>query len=149
MLGVPHYRQESPDACLPACVRMVLAYRGRKHSEQELMHALGTVRGLGTNPESAISGLESMGYRALWFENATLERLSDLLSHDWPVIVFLRAADLPHGRAGLHAVVLVQIDDEQVICLDPNLDQPLTLDLPSILRAWRILGSQGLAVWVT
>ena len=54
---------------------MVLAYRGRKHDEQELVQALGTVRGLGTNPESAITGLESMGYHALWFENATLERL--------------------------------------------------------------------------
>lgn len=67
---------------------MVLAYRGRKHSEQELVRALGTVCGLGTNPESAIAGLESMGYHALWFENATLERLIDLLGHDWPVIVF-------------------------------------------------------------
>ena len=75
MLNVPHCRQKSPDACLPACVRMVLAYRGRKHHEQELVQALGTVRGLGTNPESAITGLESMGYHALWFENATLERL--------------------------------------------------------------------------
>lgn len=89
---------------------MVLAYRGRKYSEQELVQALGTVRGLGTNPESAITGLESMGYHALWFENATLERLIDLLGHDWPVIVFLRAANLPHGRAGLHAVVMGQIN---------------------------------------
>jgi len=149
MLVVPHYKQMAPDACLPACVRMVLAYRGRKHSERELVRALGTVRGLGTNPESAITGLESLGYHALWFENATLERLIDLLGYDWPVIVFLRAANLPHGRAGLHAVVLVKIDDEQTICLDPSLDQPLTLELPIFLSAWRILGSQGLVVWVS
>ena len=128
---------------------MVLAYRGRKHSEQELVRTLGTVRGLGTNPESVITGLESMGYHALWFENATLERLIDLLGHDWPVIVFLRAADLPHGRAGLHAVVLIEIDDERTICLDPSLDQPLTLELSMFLNAWRILGSQGLVVWVS
>ena len=82
MLAIPHYRQNSPDTCLPACVRMVLAYRGRKHSEQELAKVLGTVRGFGTNPESAITGLESMGYHALWFENATRERLVDLLSQN-------------------------------------------------------------------
>lgn len=128
---------------------MALAYRGRKHSEQELVQALGTVRGLGTNPESTITGLESMGYHALWFENATLERLIDLLGHDWPVIVFLRAANLPHGRAGLHAVVLIAINYEQVICLDPSLDQPLALELGTFLNAWRILGSQGLVVWVS
>lgn len=128
---------------------MVLAYRGRKHSEQELAKVLGTVRGLGTNPESAITGLESMGYHALWFENATRERLVDLLSQNWPVIVFLRAASLPHGRAGLHAVVLIEIDDEQVTCLDPSLDRPLTVKLSVFLSAWRILGNQGLVVWVT
>jgi ABC-type bacteriocin/lantibiotic exporter with double-glycine peptidase domain len=149
VLSVPHYRQKSPDACLPTCVRMVLAYRGRQHSEQELVRALGTVRGLGTNPESAIAGLESMGYRALWFENATLERLVDLLGHDWPVIVFLRAANLLHGRTGLHAVILVEINAEQAICLDPNLDQPLTLELSTFLSDWSILDNQGLVVWVS
>jgi hypothetical protein len=113
-----------------------------------LVQTLGTIRGLGTNPESAITGLESMGYHALWFENATLERLIDLLGHDWPVIVFLRAANLPHGRAGLHAVVLVGINDVQTICLDPNLDQPLALELSTFLSAWGILGSQGLVIWV-
>ena len=128
---------------------MVLAYRGRKHSEQELAKVLGTVRGLGTNPESAITGLESMGYHALWFENATRERLVDLLSQNWPVIVFLLAASLPHGRAGLHAVVLIEIDDEQVTCLDPSLDRLLTLKLSVFLSAWRILGNQGLVVWVS
>ena len=95
---------------------MVLAYREKKHSEPELAEALGTVRGLGTNPEGAIKGLESLGYHALWFENAARERLADLLSQSWPVIVFLRASSLPHGRAGLHAVVLVEIDDSQVTC---------------------------------
>ncbi len=123
MLAVPHFRQSSPETCLPACVRMVLAYRGREHSEHELAEALGTVRGLGTNPESAITGLESMGYHALWFET--------------------------HGRAGLHAVVLIEIDDGQVTCLDPSLDQPLTLKLSVFLSAWKILGNQGLVVWLS
>jgi ABC-type bacteriocin/lantibiotic exporter with double-glycine peptidase domain len=127
---------------------MVLAYQGRKHNERELTQIMGTVRGLGTNPESAMAGLERIGYRALWFENATLERLLDLLAHDWPVIVFLRAADLPHGHAGLHAMVLVAIGVEQVTCLDPSLDQPLTWALSPFLSSWRILGSQGLIVWV-
>lgn len=74
MLAVPHFRQSSPETCLPACVRMVLAYREKEHSEPELAEALGTVRGLGTNPEGAIKGLESLGYHALWFENAALPR---------------------------------------------------------------------------
>jgi len=59
---------------------MVLAYRGLEYSEGELAWAFGTVSGLGTNPEGVIVGLEGMGYHALWFENATLERLVDLLA---------------------------------------------------------------------
>jgi hypothetical protein len=34
---------------------MVLAYQGRKHNERELTQIMGTVRGLGTNPESAMA----------------------------------------------------------------------------------------------
>lgn len=128
---------------------MVLAYWGKEHSEPELAEALGTVRSLGTNPESAIMGLESLGYHALWFENATRERLADLLSQNWPIIVFVRASDLPHGRAGLHAMVLVEIGDGQVTCLDPCLDRPLTLKLSVFLSTWKILGNQGLVVWLS
>ena len=32
-LPVPHFRQQLPHTCLPACVRMVLAYWGKEHSE--------------------------------------------------------------------------------------------------------------------
>ncbi len=147
-LPVPHFRQQLPHTCLPACVRMVLAYWGKEHSEEELAQALGTVPVLGTRPESVVAGLENMGYRALWFENATLERLLDLLVHDWPVVVFVRAADLPHGRIGLHAVVVIGIEGEHVTCLDPSLDREFSFELSSFLRAWSNLRRQGLIVWV-
>lgn len=127
---------------------MVLAYWGKEHSEEELAHAFGTVPVWGTRPDSAVVGLEGLGYHALWFEDATLERLLDLLSQKWPVIVFLRAADLPHGRAGLHAVIVAGMENEIVICLDPSLDRELSLELSLFLKAWSKLGHQGLVVWV-
>ena len=147
-LAVPHLEQQQPHTCVPACVRMVLAHWGKPYAEEELAQTLGARPGLGTQPESAVAGLEGLGYHALWFENATLERLLELLRHGWPVIVFLRAVDLPHGRAGLHAVVLVGIESENAICLDPALDHALIFDLSSFLKAWSNLGHQGLVVWV-
>lgn len=78
--------------------------------------------------------------------NATLERLLDLLS--WPVIVLLPATDLPHGRAGLHAIVVIGIEREQVLCLYPSLDHEPNLELSSFLSAWSNLGHQGLVMWV-
>ncbi|MBI4672633.1 MAG: C39 family peptidase [Chloroflexi bacterium] len=114
---------------------MVLAYRGKAHREEELAEHCGSVPPWGTRPENVVAGLENLGYHALWFENATLERLLELLARDWPVIVFLRAGDLPHGRAGLHSVVIVGIEGEQVVCLDPVLDRALRLGLSPFLRA--------------
>lgn len=147
-LAVPHFSQQLPHTCLPACVRMILAYWGKEHTEAELAKACGTVPLLGTRPESVIVGLESLGYHALWFENATVERLLELFANDLPVIVFLRAADLPYGRAGVHAAVVVDIEGDQVTCLDPALDHAERLGLPPFLKAWSSLGQQGLVVWV-
>jgi ABC-type bacteriocin/lantibiotic exporter with double-glycine peptidase domain len=126
---------------------MVLVFHGRDHSEAELSKVFGTVPWLGTLPENVLSGLEQLGYHALWFENATLERLMNLSAHEWPIIAFLRAADLPHGAAGLHAVVVVEIRDGQLTCLDPNLDHELQLDFDTFFRAWSALGHQGIVLW--
>jgi ABC-type bacteriocin/lantibiotic exporter with double-glycine peptidase domain len=127
---------------------MVLAYWGREHSEEELAQAFGTVPVWGTRPDRVVFGLEKLGYHALWFENATLERLLDLLAEGWPVIVFVRATDLPYGRAGLHAVVVIGVESERVTYLDPRLDREFSLELSSFLKAWSSLERQGLVVWL-
>lgn len=41
-LQLPHFRQETPFTCTPACVRMVLSSLGIDHSEEELVLLLGT-----------------------------------------------------------------------------------------------------------
>jgi ABC-type bacteriocin/lantibiotic exporter with double-glycine peptidase domain len=41
-LPVPHFEQSRDGACLPACVRMVLAYLGDDRSEAEIAALLGT-----------------------------------------------------------------------------------------------------------
>ena len=69
------FRQEQPHTCLPACVRIVLEHWGRQHSEAELAAALHSVSPWGTLPADTLEGLDRLGYRGLWFENAGLERL--------------------------------------------------------------------------
>ena len=46
-------------------------------------------------------------------------------------------------------MVLVNIGNGQVTCLDPGLDQPLTLKVSVFLGAWKVLGNQGLVVWLS
>ncbi len=147
-LSVPHFKQQRPYTCLVACVRMLLAHRGKAHAEDELAAVFGTVPVWGTRPEAVVSGLESLGYHGLWFENAGLGRLLDLLEHDWPVITFLRAADLPHGRSGLHAVVVIGIEDDAIVYLDSTVEKELRLGVSSFMDAWSGLGNQGIVVWI-
>lgn len=146
-LPIPHFQQELPYTCLPACVRMVLAHHGEEYSEDELAQAFNPIPDFGTHPKNAVTGLEEMGYHALWFENASLERLIELLNNQWPIIVFVMAADLPHGHSGLHAVVVVGIEDKQIICLDPILMNESRFELSFFSYIWGKLDNQGLVIW--
>lgn len=147
-LKVSHFRQSTPHTCLPACVEMVLDYWGETYTEDELAEAFKTVPLLGTLPENVVSGIESLGYRALWFEGATLDRLSKLLDQEWPIIVFLRSANLPYGVAGLHAVVVIEVTETSVSYLDPTLSYEYSLEISDFLIAWSPLGNQGIVIWM-
>lgn len=147
-LDVPLLPQEHPWTCLPACIRMILAYRGKTIGEAEIAAACGTVPLRGTQPERAVEGVQELGYQALWFENADLHRLQDLIEHDWPVIVFLRARDLPGGGSGLHGVVVIGIEDEGATVLDPQSSSRYTVARKPFLSAWQALDAQGMVVWL-
>jgi ABC-type bacteriocin/lantibiotic exporter with double-glycine peptidase domain len=123
------------------------AYLGQDVSEKFWASALRTVDGWGTLPEEAENALVKLGYSARWFENATVERLQQLLANNFPVILFLRAVDLPHGQSGLHAVVAINLNDHNVICLDPLLEQELWLELQTFQRIWSNLDCQGMVIW--
>ena len=142
------FHQEQPHTCLPACIRIVLNHWGRNHTEAELAQACGSVPVWGTLPSDAVEGLERLGYRGLWFEHAGLERLRALLDQNWPAIVFLRASDLPHGRAGLHAVVVSALEADDIVCVDPSLGAEVRLKLDAFWRAWAALDNQGMVVWI-
>ena len=55
-MNVPHIQQEREYSCLPACVRMVLAFYGEHYSEGELRRLLKT-RVTGTSPASVMLNL--------------------------------------------------------------------------------------------
>ncbi len=147
-LQLTPFKQEHPHTCLPACIRMVLAYWGRDYAESELAQVCGAIPVWGTLPSDAVEGLTSLGYHALWFEYATLERLLALLAQSWPVITFLRASDLPHGRAGLHAIVLEGIEADKAVYVDPALGTELRMPLADFLTAWSALDNQGMVIWL-
>jgi len=146
-LSVPHFQQATSYTCIPACVRMVLAYHGKFYSEQELAFAFHTVPLLGTLPENITPALEEWGHHVRWFERGTLEQLTKLLAQNLPVILFVRAKDLPQGGSGLHALVVVRLDHRAAVLLDPTLKKALRLNIKEFIRIWTNFGNEGMVIW--
>lgn len=131
----PHYKQSDPGACLPACVRMVLAAFGDEYTETQIAAALDSYE-FGT-PASRVTRLTELGYRVQYGPSSLKEFDTHLKRHALP-IVFVRADLLPWANfGGFHALVLVQITATDVILLDPALEEgPTSLAKDGFLLAW-------------
>jgi ABC-type bacteriocin/lantibiotic exporter with double-glycine peptidase domain len=131
----PHCKQSNPGACLPACVRMVLATLGEEYTESQIATALGSYE-FGT-PASRVMRLTELGYQ-VHYEPSTLKELKAHLEHHTLPIVFVQADLLPWADfGGFHALVLVQITATKVALLDPALEGgPTLLSKDGFLLAW-------------
>ncbi len=130
-----HYRQSNPGACLPACVRMVLAALGDERNEAQLAAILGSYE-FGT-PSSRVTRLSKLGYQ-VQFGSSSLDQLYLSLEQSLSPIVFVRADMLPWADFdGFHALVLTEITSTDVALLDPALDDgPIWLSVDGFLLAW-------------
>ena len=90
-LNVPHFRQEQGASCTAACVRMVLAYYGRTHSEDELRQLLGT--GPRGTPARNVEHLASLGLD-VEVKFANTAELATALLAGTPPLVFLETGFL-------------------------------------------------------
>jgi ABC-type bacteriocin/lantibiotic exporter with double-glycine peptidase domain len=111
---------------------MVLAYYGRKVSQTQLIRLLGTTDA-GT-PFSRLPLLSQLGAAVDLGTNGTLAELQATL----PVIVALHAGWLPgHIVESQHAVVVIGIDPEGILILDPAQGaDPILLSENEFLTAW-------------
>ncbi len=134
-LPVPHYKQSADGQCLPACVRMVLAYWGRSLAEEQAAKMLRS-RPFGT-PAPNVRYLESLGV-SVTFGPSSLARLRTYLENRIPCIVFVQARDLPYSTSeGFHAIVIVGLDEHTAYVHDPASDTaPQSVPLDHLMLAW-------------
>ena len=134
-LLVPHYRQSKPGTCLPACVRMVLAYLGRAVSESEVARLLGS-KSFGT-PAFHVRRLREWGYEVI-DEIGSLALLRARIEARQPCIVFVRTEALPYWSEDVaHALVVVGLAPHICAVNDPGVDQwPVEVPLEAFLLAW-------------
>ena len=126
-LQVPHHKQEQNNSCLPACVRMVMAFHGAEKSVMEIRRLLKTKLG-GTNPLN-VTHLREWNFEAtVSFSN--LDELQNHLFQEQPAIALPWSGELSYWDSAvyldfLHAVVIIGYDAENILINDPA---------PSILK---------------
>lgn len=135
-MNVPHFQQELDFSCLPACVRMVLAFYGEQRPESELRRLLKT-RVTGTSPANVMMRLPDIGYEAYVFE-ASRSLLRRRIEAGEPCIAHVWTAALPHwNESVVHAVVVTHVDDDTVWINDPILDSgPTPIAQSAFWTAW-------------
>jgi ABC-type bacteriocin/lantibiotic exporter with double-glycine peptidase domain len=135
-MHVPHHKQERDYSCLPACVKMVLAYHGLEKNEAELRILLKTRPG-GTSPVQVIWRLPELGFDAS-VELGSESALHNYLHSNVPCIVHVWTPPLPYWDSeAIHALVVTAIDDRNVLVNDPVLaDGSKEVPLDAFLEAW-------------
>lgn len=138
-LKIPHYEQELNNSCLPACVRMVLAYFGIEKSEQSIRILLKT-KPAGTNPVN-LTNLRNWDIDTI-LSSSNLDELQNNLLQEHPAIALLWTGILSYWDSNkyldyLHAVVVVGYDKENILVNDPAFSNyPKTIPTDEFLEAW-------------
>jgi ABC-type bacteriocin/lantibiotic exporter with double-glycine peptidase domain len=140
VLQVPLVPQTNPggrNSCVPACVSMVLAFQGVAMSEETLCDALRT-QSTGTEVWNVLSLDQYVAGCQVELESMSLERLEEALAAGIPPIAFVVTGRLHYWeRETLHAVVVVEVADEELLIVDPAFaEKARAVPLAEFVAAW-------------
>jgi ABC-type bacteriocin/lantibiotic exporter with double-glycine peptidase domain len=141
-LEIPHFEQEEPLSCVPACTRMILEYYGISIQEAYLRQALAYNSFLGT-PAANIARVVNTVAPNLTLEFGTFslaELIVALASNALPII-FLNTGPLDYwSKSSDHAVVFTgtrSVNNQDLVDLnDPFFTAPQQASLVNFEQAW-------------
>ena len=139
-LKVPHFEQELANSCLPACIRIVLAYYRKDVLEQNIRRIIKT-KPAGTNPLN-VTYLKSLNIETNVLFSNLGELKHILLSGRKPMIALLWTGELSYWQSMeyidyLHSVVVIGFDESNIILNDPSFsDYPKIISNAEFLEAW-------------
>jgi ABC-type bacteriocin/lantibiotic exporter with double-glycine peptidase domain len=126
--------------CGPASLKMVLAYYGVEHTEQELAELCRTDFDLGTSAEALEKAAESLGFTVEIKNNSSFEDIQSWLDRKVPVIVnwFTRGrTDYPESAVpDGHLSVVVGLDDHYIYLQDPEIGNLRQLARDDFMKVW-------------
>jgi predicted double-glycine peptidase len=140
---LPFYRQETPDSCVPACLRMVLAGLGIELTEAVLCQMCDCTI-LGTEALSAVDAVRLLGFPMARKENLSMVQLEMVVQSGCYPILYVGLFPID-GEMGIHGVVVVDLDDSTVMIFDPLMGERL-LERTVFEQAWRM--TNGLTILI-
>lgn len=146
LLPAPHFEQSRDGACLPACVRMLLAYWDDWRSEDEIAILL-SARAFGT-PLSNVARLDSWGYDVAITDHMQRSEVEDCLKRGIPVIARVWTAMLDYWQqVTSHVIVVIGYDEERIFANDPTLAHGAqTISWDAFLAAWAEFDEVGIVI---
>ena len=149
MKDVPYFAQERPESCVPACLRMILAYYGLVRTETELSTCCETDVD-GTLPSASVRCAQSLGFDATAPRLSNLDALKAHMEAEYVLpVVFINLSPLL-GINVTHAVVvdIIEPQTSQIHVIDPAYPptgrRVFTLSLFEI--GWRLARHQTILV---
>lgn len=146
VLLVPHFFQTDPqgrNSCVPAAVRMVLAFQGIQIGEETLCDLLET-KLHGTPALNVLLLNDRLPQCSVKAESSTVDDLLRSLHAGIPPITFVRTSLLPYwqGKDVMHALVVVEVQEATALVNDPRFSTaPLSIALADFLAAWDVFGN--------
>lgn len=116
-LTLPFYLQETPDSCVPACLRMVLAGFGVEIAEAKLRE-LCDCTFEGTIALKAVDAVRQLGFAQTRKHTLTLAELETVVNNGNMPIVFVEMEPI-NGIYQVHALVVTNVTPFSFQVLDP------------------------------
>ena len=130
---LPLYKQETPDSCVPACLRMAFSTFGFEISEAEL-RLLCDCTFDGTNALKAVDAARSLGFHKTRKYNLSLLELEKLVADGASPIVFVEMYPIA-GIFQVHAMIVTQITPFSIQVIDPEIGERI-LPILVFRTAW-------------
>ncbi len=137
------HKQETPDSCVPACLRMVLTAMGLEISEAELRERCDCTM-FGTDAFMAVGALRGLGFERSRKETGSMAGLIMELSAGGFPIVFVNLLPID-GIKVSHAMVVMAIQENGVHVCDPRLGERM-ISRVAFVAGWVMM--QGLVILV-
>lgn len=146
-LNIPYFRQEKSTTCGAACLRMIMAFEGESHFEDELEVACET-GWLGNTCEELAEGVKEFGFESEALENITRRHLEELLKAKQPIIALIAPWVLYGGLPGFgHFVVIMGVVDDRIYYHDPDMKEELSQEVGVFFSAWEKYSFKGVRIW--